>query len=458
MALRRAEPAPARSAAAGDVRLALALVAAHLRGRRGPGGSGGPGGGRASLALAVAGMAAGVMMLTSVLGIMNGLQLGYVEDLVEIGSFHLRIDRDGGRPITPDAVAAIGRHPSVRTVTPLADLVTMVGRADSPARQVMTMRAAPADVAVRDPSFAERLGLGAAPLAPGAVTLGVAAAVALGVGAGDTVAVNLIDAAAGGRAVARTARLTVAGTFDSGFADFDRRWALTSLPTAAQMTGGALPLQYGVKLHERFRDRPARAAVEAILAGEYPDGDYRVRSWRDFNRSFYGALRTEKLLMSTLIGLVFVVVAFNVFHAMRRRIQERRQEIGVLRALGATPAMLRIAYSVEAIAGGAAGVVVGLAVGLVIADNLAPLLRLTESVMAALLDAARPFAAEADAARLPFRPPSMFRLADVPNRVLLHEAVLTCAVAIGAGLIAALAAGRWLRAATPERILREARQ
>ena len=52
----------------------------------------------------------------------------------------------------------------------------------------------------------------------------------------------------------------------------------------------------------------------------------------------------------------------------------------------------------------------------------------------------------------------MFQLAEIPNRVLLHEAVLTCAVAIGAGLIAALAAGRWLRVITPERIMREARE
>ena len=452
----RAEPA---RSAAGDARLALALVAAHLRGRRGRGS------GRASLALAVAGMAAGVMMLTSVLGIMNGLQLGYIEDLVEIGSFHLRISRDGDRAVSPGVVTEIDRHPSVRTVTPLADMVTMVGRPASAARHVMTLRAVPADIAVRDPSFAGQLGLGAAPLSRGTVTLGIAAAVLLGVGVGDTVAVNLIDAAAAGRPVARTARLIVAGTFESGFADFDRHWALVSLQTAQTMTGGALPLEYGVKLTDRFRDRMARAAVEAILAGGHPHGDYRVRSWREFNQAFYGALRTEKLLMSTLIALVFVVVGFNVFHGMRRRIQERRQEIGVLRALGATPTMLRLAYAVEATAAGAAGAVCGLAVGLAIADNLTALLRLTESVTNALLDAARPFASQpfaaqpfAAPARQPFRPPSMFQLAEIPNRVLLHEAVLTCAVAIGAGLIAALAAGRWLRVITPERIMREARE
>jgi len=447
---RNAEPGPARASAAGDVRLALALVGAHLRGRRGRG--------RASLALAVVGMAAGVTMLTSVLGIMNGLQLGYIEDLVEIGSFHLRIGRDGHQPLSAEVLRDIEERPSVRTVTPLADLTAMVGRPAAGFRHAMTLRAVPAEVAVREPSFARELGLDAAPLEPGTLTLGAEAAARLGVGAGDEVAVYLIDrTAAGGGPAARVASLVVAGTFASGFTEFDLHWAVMSLSTAALMTGGGVPLEYGIKLASRFRDGAERAAVEDILAGRYPAADYEVRTWREFNQAFYGALRTEKLLMSTLIGLVFVVVAFNVFHGMRRRIQERRQEIGVLRALGATPAMLRLAYSVEATAGGVVGVACGLAVGLAVADNLTALLRITESATNALLAWARLFAAQpAVAAGLPTA--ALFQLERIPNRVLLHEAVLTCAVAIGAGLTAALAAGRWLRGITPERILREARE
>ncbi len=448
---RSAERGPVRASVAGDVRLALALVGVHLRGR--------PGRGRASLALAVVGMGAGVMMLTSVLGIMNGLQLGYIEDLVEIGSFHLRLSRDGHEPISAAVLRDIEEHPSVRTVTPLADVATLAGRPAGGFRHGMTLRAVPADVAVREPSFAQELGLGAAPLEPGTVQIGVGAAARLGVGVGDTVAVYLIDRTTGGAlpTAAGIASLKVAGIFESGFTEFDLYWAVTSLPTAEQVGGGELPLEYGIKLASRFRDSAAREAVDAILAGAYPDRGYAVRTWREFNQAFYGALRTEKLLMSTLIALVFVVVAFNVFHGMRRRIQERRQEIGVLRALGATPAMLRLAYSVEAAAGGVIGVACGLAAGLAIADNLTALLRLTESVTSALLEAARHFTA-----RPPLQPAlparSLFHLDEIPNRVLLHEAVLTCAVAIGAGLTAALAAGRWLRSITPERIMREARE
>ena len=447
---RSAERGPGRASVAGDVRLALALVGVHLRGR--------PGRGRASLALAVVGMGAGVMMLTSVLGIMNGLQLGYIEDLVEIGSFHLRLSRDGHEPLPPRILADIEERPTVRTVTPLADLTAMVGRPSGRHRHGMTLRAVPADVAGRSPSFAAQLGLGPAPLELGTLTLGVGAAAQLGVGDGDELAVYLVDRkAAGGGPAARVASLIVAGTFESGFTEFDRHWAVTSLSTAELITSGGVPLEYGIKLVNRFRDRTERAAVEDLLSGRLPVADYQVRTWREFNQAFYGALRTEKLLMSTLIGLVFVVVAFNVFHGMRRRIQERRQEIGVLRALGATPTTLRLAYAVEAGAGGVIGVACGLAAGLAIADNLTVLLRVTESATNALLATARFFAVPPTAPRaLPSA--ALFQLERIPNRVLLHEAVLTCAVAIGAGLTAALAAGRWLRGITPERILREARE
>lgn len=450
VAARSAESGAVRSSAAADVRLALALVGAHLRGR--------PGGGRASLALAVVGMGAGVMMLTSVLGIMNGLQLGYIEDLVEIGSFHLRLSRDGHEPLPPRMLADIEDRPGVRTVTPLADLTAMAGRPAGGFRHPMTLRAVPADVADRAPSFAEQLGLGSAPLELGTLTLGVGAAARLGVRDGDEVAVYLIDrTAAGGGPAGRVASLIVAGTFESGFTEFDLHWAVTSLSTAELITGGGVPLEYGIKLINRFRDGTERAAVEGILAGRLPVADYEVRTWREFNQAFYGALRTEKLLMSTLIGLVFVVVAFNVFHGMRRRIQERRQEIGVLRALGATPAMLRLAYAVEAAAGGVIGVACGMAVGLAIADNLTALLRVTESATNALLASARLFAAPSAAPRA-LVSGTMFQLERIPNRVLVHEAVLTCSVAIGSGLAAALAAGRWLRGITPDRILREARE
>jgi len=46
--------------------------------------------GNVSSFLSVAGIAVGVMTLTVVLAVMNGFQLGFIENIVEISSYHLQ--------------------------------------------------------------------------------------------------------------------------------------------------------------------------------------------------------------------------------------------------------------------------------------------------------------------------------------------------------------------------------
>lgn len=47
--------------------------------------------GIASSFIAVGGLTVGVMALIAVLSVMNGFQLGFIDDILEISSFHLRL-------------------------------------------------------------------------------------------------------------------------------------------------------------------------------------------------------------------------------------------------------------------------------------------------------------------------------------------------------------------------------
>ncbi|MDE0027148.1 MAG: hypothetical protein OXP69_22275 [Spirochaetaceae bacterium] len=51
----------------------------------------GRGGLQAAALLAAGGLAAGTATLLVVLAVMNGFQLGFIENIVEIGSYHLRV-------------------------------------------------------------------------------------------------------------------------------------------------------------------------------------------------------------------------------------------------------------------------------------------------------------------------------------------------------------------------------
>ena len=80
---------------------------------------------------------------------------------------------------------------------------------------------------------------------------------------------------------------------------------------------------YGVKLKDRYADARMLRSLQSDL-GLGPD---RAESWRDYNRAFFGALRTEKTVMMLLIGLIFLVVGVNVFHSMRRAVAEKTEDM-----------------------------------------------------------------------------------------------------------------------------------
>ena len=46
-------------------------------------------------------------------------------------------------------------------------------------------------------------------------------------------------------------------------------------------------------------------------------------------------------MMMVLVGLIFIVVGFNVFHSLRRSVHERTEEIALLKAVGIPPGISR---------------------------------------------------------------------------------------------------------------------
>ena len=51
--------------------------------------------------------------------------------------------------------------------------------------------------------------------------------------------------------------------------------------------------------------------------------------------------------MMLLVGLIFVVVGFNVYHSLRRSVYERMEEIAVLKAMGIPPRRIQAIFVLE---------------------------------------------------------------------------------------------------------------
>jgi lipoprotein-releasing system permease protein len=446
--------------------------------------------GAASTALSVLGVAVGVMTLVAVLGVMNGFQLGFIESILEVSSYHLQVEGDLPPALLPGVLARLRGLPAVRAAVPFAEQqVIMEGRYQG--QRGCLIRRLPESVAELDPGFRGRLEMVEGSFDLGqrrSLLLGVELARHLGVSVGDTVSVLALEGGSFSAFAPVRRTYLVAGLFKSGYYDFDLGWAFGSLEdlwadsapagtegaaaggaaagdagagreadaAASRAASGAAPppaLTIGVKIRNRFRDREAAAEVRRALG----ERGYRVVSWREFNRAFFGALRTEKVMMMVLVGLIFVVVGFHIYHSLRRSVRERFEEIGVLKALGASDASVQNVFVLEGLLIGLAGGGLGLVAGLLVSANINALFAGVEAVVnffAVLV--LRLLSPLAGIRGEPFSlfSPAYFYISEIPSRVLFHEAFLIVLFAIASCSLAALFAARRVRAVRPAEVLR----
>ncbi|OHE67049.1 MAG: hypothetical protein A2001_08000 [Treponema sp. GWC1_61_84] len=401
--------------------------------------------------LAVLGIATGVMSLTIVLSVMNGFQLGFIESILEISSYHVRVE--GSDSPVPDEglVRELSALPGTASVVPFLDVQTII-RGGKRSQAGCLLRGLPPEVRELDPGFSAQLEIETGSfdlVGKRSVVLGAELARNIGAGVGDTVvflafAGNALDSLS-----PEDAAFTVTGTFRSGFYEYDLGWAFTSLADASDLYGEPVPWAYGVKLRDRWRDEAAVAAMGRATGAR----NLRATSWRVYNRAFFGALRTEKLVMFGLVALIFVVVALNIFQAQRRSVLERRDEIGLLRAVGASPFAVRLVFVIDGLAIGLAGATAGMIPGLAVASDISLFFSAIEFVANSFISAGNFVTGLAAGGAVrgteSFRifSPAVFYIREIPSRVVPLEAAAIYAF----GFLSATAAS-WLASGRASRV------
>ncbi len=88
-----------------------------------------------------------------------------------------------------------------------------------------------------------------------------------------------------------------------------------------------------------------------------------VYTWEDFHRTMLAAIENEKVLLGIMLSLVLVVAGFTVFAILSMMVTEKRRDIGILCALGATRSGILALFLMvgfwEALVGAVSGTVVG---------------------------------------------------------------------------------------------------
>ncbi len=411
-------------------------------------------GGAASFLLAALGIAVGTAALVLVLGVMNGFQTGFIDSILEVDSHHLRISFEGESLDNPDAdaLAVLLREDSrVTAVLPFADFET-VALGPSGRTHPLRVKAVPEDTGILDPALPARLGLAGGTFpdpSEGGIILGSELARQLDVFPGDEISLLTVSASETEGVTASTVRVRIAQVFRSGYYAFDYGLGFVTFDTARGF-GGPVNLILGVKLKDRYGDE----GFAERLTARYGVEAERILPWRIYNRSFFGALRMEKTAMMFLVGLIFLVVAVNIFHSMRRTVFEKMEDIAVLKALGGSARTVRSIFVFDGLITGFLGASCGLAVGLALTVNVNEAFAAVEFLVNA---AQRLWSAAARAGgggEFQVFSPAYFYLVRIPARVVFWEILFIYGAGASSAAAAAWAASRRVLAFRPAEVLR----
>lgn len=151
----------------------------------------------------------------------------------------------------------------------------------------------------------------------------------------------------------------VIAIFEAGFDQYDSKLVYTDLYEAqAFYEQGDSVTGVEAKVADIEKAADIAKQVDALLA----NGIYHTMDWRELNHGLFTALLIQQIAMSVVLTLIIVVAAFTVIATLIMVVLDKKKEIALLKAIGASDdAILRVFVYQGGIIG-----LVGTALGLVL--------------------------------------------------------------------------------------------
>lgn len=240
-------------------------------------------------------------------------------------------------------VPLLEAHPGVAAVSPIVSGAGLALRGE--ATQAIALMGVELERYDRIVGLRGKVIAGEPRLGPGEAIVGSELARDLGVRPGDRLTVQT-------GTVSDPMRVTA--LVDLGVKDLNRRTVIVPLRAAQNMLGlpgGATGVDLGL------RDVWTAQALAEELRRQLP---YKIESWQESNVQLVTALNAQSISTMLIRVVVVIVVVLGMASVLVVSVVQKRREIGILRAMGATRGQVLRVFLLQGAVVGAAGAVLGL--------------------------------------------------------------------------------------------------
>ena len=310
--------------------------------------------------IGVAGVSVGVAALITTLSVMNGFQTDIKEKVIGAQS-HILVFGHMSPEVYKKNIELIEKLPAVEAAAPHIygqGIITHAGqslglivRGLDPAQEQKINNLADSLI---EGTFEPE---GWTSADPPPLVLGTELAATLGANIGDDVVLispQSISTSAG--MFPKMKKFRISGLLKTGYYEFDNTIAYTLLPHASDFLG----LKQGttgvaVKLHNLNDAEKVAAQISEVIGY-----GYSVRTFAQLNSTLYAALKLEKTMMFIILFLIIGVASLNIASNLILLGTEKLRDIGIMRAIGASPKMIRSIFMWEAMVIATLGIVLGI--------------------------------------------------------------------------------------------------
>jgi lipoprotein-releasing system permease protein len=314
--------------------------------------------------IGVAGVTVGVAALLTTLSVMNGFQADIQKKIVGAQA-HLTVSGTTSAEDLARVLEAVRADPDHAASSPFAFGQAILTMNDRSLGVVLKGVEPATEFAVND--LAKSLVAGSwdgvtGGKTPG-VVIGVELAEHLGAELGDElVFVSPKSVATPLGLLPKMQKFKVAGLLRTGYYEYDSATAWAGLgPTAKFLGVDAGATGVGVKLVDLRRADEAARRLRSNLGFTK-----LVRTYAQMNATLFAALKLEKAVMFIILTLITLVASLGIASTLILRSVEKTRDIGLLKAMGASPALVRRVFLVEGFLIGGSGVAMGLGLGAVL--------------------------------------------------------------------------------------------
>jgi lipoprotein-releasing system permease protein len=162
------------------------------------------------------------------------------------------------------------------------------------------------------------------------------------------------------REVVLPKELTVTGIFETGQYLHDSEFLLVPVFVGQELYGLGDAL-HGLTVKTTNPDDVAR--IKQALQKYLKPPEY-AQTWIDMNRQYFDAVSLERTVMTFLLFFIVIVAAFGIMNTLITVTVQKRREIGIMKAVGASIGQIMGVFLFQGIVVGIFGTITGLGLGM----------------------------------------------------------------------------------------------